>query len=60
MKIDNLNVTDMFVGDHMSALKDIFTRILWKNTDYEIYVTFLKSALELGARKPLRPQEGEG
>ncbi|XP_048524292.1 epsilon-sarcoglycan isoform X2 [Dendroctonus ponderosae] len=60
MKIDNLNVTDMFIGDHMNALKEIFTRVLWKNTDYEIYVTFLKSALELGARKPLRPQEGEG
>lgn len=60
MKIDNLNVEDMFDVERMEALKDIFRKQLWKDSDSDLYVTFLNSAIELGARKPLNPNEGEG
>lgn len=60
MKIDNLNVEDMFDVKRMEALKDIFRKQLWKDSDSDLYVTFLSSAIELGARKPLNPNEGEG
>lgn len=60
MKIDNLNVEDMFEVDRMEALKDIFRRHLWKDSEEDLYVTFLESAVEMGARKPLNPNEGEG
>lgn len=60
MKIDNLNVEDMFDVERMEALKNIFRKQLWKDSDSDLYVTFLNSAVELGARKPLNPNEGEG
>lgn len=60
MKIDNLNVEDMFDAEKMDALKDIFRKHLWKDSESDLYVTFLNSAIELGARKPLNPNEGEG
>ncbi|XP_060528903.1 epsilon-sarcoglycan isoform X2 [Cylas formicarius] len=60
LKIDNLNVEDMFEVDRMDALKDIFRKQLWRDSDEDLYVTFLESAIEMGARKPLNPSEGEG
>lgn len=60
MKIDNWNVEDMFDVKRMEALKDIFRKDLWKDSESDLYVTFLNSAIELGARKPLNPNEGEG
>lgn len=60
MKIDNLNVQDMFEVERMEALKDIFRRHLWKDSEEDLYVTFLESAVEMGARKPLNPNEKEG
>lgn len=60
MKIDNLNVQDMFDIQKMDDLKDIFRKNLWKESQNDIYVTLLVSAVKLGARKPLNPQEAEG
>lgn len=60
LKIDNLNVEDMFDVDKMEALKNVFRKELWRDSSFDIYVTFLSSAIELGARKPLNPDEGEG
>nr|XP_023022553.1 epsilon-sarcoglycan isoform X1 [Leptinotarsa decemlineata] len=60
LKIDNLNVEDFFIVDRMEALKDIFRKQLWKDSAFDLYVTFLSTAVELGARKPLDPSEGEG
>lgn len=60
LKIDNLNVVDMFDADRMEALKDIFRKQLWRESVSDLYLTFLGSAVELGARKPLNPNEGEG
>lgn len=60
MKIDNLNVEDFFDNYKISRLLDIFKFKLWKESFSDLYVTFLTSAVTLGARLPLRPNEGEG
>lgn len=89
LKIDNLNVEDMFNRNKTNELLDIFRFVdkfqgkrfpmsyivldqafpffsvftyrkrLWKDA-VNLYVTFLASAVELGARLPLKPSEGEG
>ncbi|CAK9794779.1 SGCE [Anthophora plagiata] len=59
LKIDNLNVEDMFDRNRTEELLDIFRKKLWKDA-IDLYVTFLASAIELGARLPLKPSEGEG
>jgi Sarcoglycan alpha/epsilon. len=60
MKIDNLNVEDMFDSYRLNRLLDVFRRELWHESKNDLYVTFLASAVHLGARHPLRPNEGEG
>lgn len=60
MKIDNLNVEDMFNVNRTDALKGIFREQLWKGSGSDLYITFLSSAVELGARKPLIPGKEEG
>ncbi|CAL7938212.1 unnamed protein product [Xylocopa violacea] len=59
LKIDNLNVEDMFDRNRTEELLGIFRKRLWKDAT-DLYVTFLASAIELGARLPLKPSEGEG
>lgn len=60
MKIDNLNVEDMFDVQTMDNLKNVIKNQLWKESQNDLYLTFLSSAVHLGARKPLNPEEGEG
>lgn len=60
LKIDNLNVEDMFDSERQERLLEIFRRKLWPDSSDDIYLTFLASAVQLGARLPLRPTEGEG
>lgn len=60
MKIDNLNVEDMFDVQTMDNLKNVMKNQLWKESQNDLYLTFLASAVDLGARKPLNPEEGEG
>lgn len=45
----------------LSLFFSVFTyrKRLWKDA-VNLYVTFLASAVELGARLPLKPSEGEG
>ncbi|XP_046828684.1 epsilon-sarcoglycan isoform X2 [Vespa crabro] len=59
LKIDNLNVEDTFGRNRTEKLLDIFRNKLW-TTATDLYVTFLASAVELGARLPLKPGESEG
>ncbi|CAH0555433.1 unnamed protein product [Brassicogethes aeneus] len=60
LKINNINVEDMFDVERMEALKDIFRKELWKDSGTDLYVTYLNSALDIGARKPPNPTEEEG
>ncbi|XP_049880683.1 alpha-sarcoglycan [Pectinophora gossypiella] len=60
LKIDNLNVEDLCDQHKMNRLKDIFRMKLWTESSQDLYATFLASAIDLGARLPLRPSDGEG
>ncbi|KAI4462123.1 alpha-/epsilon-sarcoglycan family member [Holotrichia oblita] len=60
LKIDNLNVEDMFDVYRMDRLKDVFKKHLWNDSEEDLYMTYLASAIDLGARLPLNPKEGEG
>ncbi|XP_066903971.1 epsilon-sarcoglycan isoform X2 [Halyomorpha halys] len=60
LKVDNLNVQDLFDSHRLQKLLNIFMDVLWKSSKNYLYVTFLASAVKLGARLPLIPQEGEG
>ncbi|XP_028157134.1 uncharacterized protein LOC135083856 isoform X3 [Ostrinia nubilalis] len=60
LKIDNLNVEDLLDDHRMTRLKDILKTRLWTESSQDLYTTFLASAIDLGARLPLRPSDGEG
>ncbi|XP_073963378.1 sarcoglycan alpha isoform X1 [Choristoneura fumiferana] len=60
LKIDNLNVEDLLDEHRMTRLKDIFRSKLWLESSHDMYATFLASAIDLGARLPLKPSDGEG
>ncbi|CAH0597811.1 unnamed protein product [Chrysodeixis includens] len=60
LKIDNLNVEDLLDEHKMTRLKDILRTKLWTESNGDLYATFLASAIDLGARLPLKPSDGEG
>ncbi|XP_065351126.1 alpha-sarcoglycan isoform X2 [Cloeon dipterum] len=60
LKIHNLNVEDLFESHRQSRLLDIFRHKLWPASAADLHITMLASAVQLGARRPLRPTEGEG
>lgn len=60
MKIDKVNVEDFFESDRFDNLLNIFRNSLWPESADDLYGTFLVPAVELGARLPLRPVDGEG
>ncbi|XP_046389938.1 epsilon-sarcoglycan isoform X2 [Ischnura elegans] len=60
MKIDNLNVEDLFDTARLNRLLDVFRKRLWRESSLDLHLTFLASAVYLGARRPLRPTEEEG
>ncbi|XP_071446057.1 epsilon-sarcoglycan isoform X2 [Hetaerina americana] len=60
LKIDNLNVEDLFDSPRMDRLLDVFRKRLWRESVSDLHLTFLASAVYLGARRPLRPSEEEG
>ncbi|XP_054258310.1 epsilon-sarcoglycan-like [Macrosteles quadrilineatus] len=60
LKVDKLNVEDMLESERYNRLLDVFRRTLWPDSQDDLYITFLASAVHLGARLPLNPTDGEG
>uniref|UniRef100_A0A182XZD7 Dystroglycan-type cadherin-like domain-containing protein n=1 Tax=Anopheles stephensi TaxID=30069 RepID=A0A182XZD7_ANOST len=60
MKIDNLNWVHMMDPGRIENLKNIFRNDLWPESRADLHVIFMDSAVKLGARLPLRPQQREG
>uniref|UniRef100_A0AAG5D7T8 Dystroglycan-type cadherin-like domain-containing protein n=1 Tax=Anopheles atroparvus TaxID=41427 RepID=A0AAG5D7T8_ANOAO len=60
MKIDNLNWVHMMDPGRIENLKNIFRNDLWPESRSDLHVVFMDSAVKLGARLPLRPQQREG
>ncbi|XP_014216278.1 epsilon-sarcoglycan [Copidosoma floridanum] len=59
LKVNNLNVEDMFDRNRTEDLFDIFRKNIWRNAT-DLQLTFLAPAVELGARYPLKPGEQVG
>ncbi|XP_035789557.1 alpha-sarcoglycan-like isoform X4 [Anopheles albimanus] len=60
MKIDNLNWVHMMDPGRIENLKNIFRNDLWPESRSDLHIIFMDSAVKLGARLPLRPQQREG
>ncbi|XP_034255958.1 epsilon-sarcoglycan isoform X1 [Thrips palmi] len=60
LKIYNLAVEDLFDPHYLDDLLSIFRAELWTEAIHDLHVSFFASAVHLGARLPLRPDEKEG
>ena len=60
MKIDNLNWVHMMDPGRIENLKNIFRKDLWQESKVDLHIIFMDSAIKMGARKPMKPQEREG
>ncbi|XP_058453341.1 epsilon-sarcoglycan isoform X2 [Malaya genurostris] len=60
MKIDNLNWVHMMDPGRIENLKNIFRNDLWQESRSDLHIIFMDSAVKLGARVPLKPQQREG
>jgi len=60
LKIDNLNIEDIFDRHRTERLKEIFKQRFWLESFEDIHLTFADSAIELGGRRPLKPTHKDG
>ncbi|CRL02861.1 CLUMA_CG015739, isoform A [Clunio marinus] len=60
MKITNLNWVHLTDLGRVENLKGIFINDLWPESSRDINITFMESAVRLGSRVPLKPQNREG
>lgn len=60
MKIDNLNWVHLMDPGRVENLKNIFRNDLWPECKSDIHIMFMESAIRMGGRIPLRPQQKEG
>lgn len=59
MKFLNLNIEDLFEGDWLLDLEEIFRNHLWSNSPV-IYITKVASVVDIGGRVPVNPKDKEG
>ncbi|XP_033249962.1 epsilon-sarcoglycan isoform X1 [Drosophila miranda] len=60
MKIDNLNWVHLMDPGRVENLRNIFRKDLWPSSKEDLSVVFMESAVNMGGRLPLRPQQREG
>jgi hypothetical protein len=60
MKITNLNWVHLTDFGRVQNLKGIFADDLWKESAGDLSIIFMESAIKMGARLPLKPQNREG
>ena len=60
LKIDNLNIEDIFDPHRLKNLKSLYTEQFWPESKADLHLTFIASSLEVGYRRPLRPTEKDG
>lgn len=60
MKIDNLNWVHLMDPGRVENLKNIFRQDLWPESKNDLHISLMESAIEMGGRVPLRPQQREG
>lgn len=60
MKIDNLNWVHLTDPGRVENLKNIFRNDLWPESKNDLHISFMESAIKMGGRVPLQPQQREG
>nr|CAG4646205.1 EOG090X04W0 [Macrothrix elegans] len=60
MKIHNINIEDLMDENVRNKLLDVFRTILWPESQFDLRLVELYSALTVGGRRPARRQDGEG
>lgn len=60
MKIDNLNWVHLMDPGRVENLRNIFRKDLWPESDDDLSLVFMESAVNMGGRLPLSPQQHEG
>ncbi|EDW04061.1 GH11586 [Drosophila grimshawi] len=60
MKIDNLNWVHLMDPGRVENLRNIFRKDLWPASKDDLSIVFMESAVNMGGRLPLRPQQREG
>jgi len=60
LKIDNLNIEDIFDKHRIQRLMGIFKQRFWLEAFEDIHLTFADSAIDLGGRRPLKPSHKDG
>ncbi|XP_073822293.1 alpha-sarcoglycan-like isoform X2 [Musca autumnalis] len=60
MKIDNLNWVHLMDPGRVENLRNIFRKDLWPESEADLSLVFMESAVNMGGRLPLRPQQHEG
>lgn len=60
MKITNLNWVHLTDLGRVENLKGIFINDLWPDSASDLKIIFMESAVRLGSRVPLKPQNREG
>ena len=48
LKLDNLNLEDLFDSHRLRNLKAVFKQTLWPQSSQDLHLTFLASALDQG------------
>jgi len=60
LKINNLNIEDIFDWQRMERLKKVFQNNLWQESHKDLRLTYADSVPQLGGRKPLNPNLKDG
>ncbi|TRY79421.1 hypothetical protein TCAL_06010 [Tigriopus californicus] len=60
LKVDNLNMEDMFDAHRLKNLKEIFTQNLWPDSQNDLHLTSIGSAVDFGFRHPADPNLKDG
>lgn len=60
MKIDNLNWVHLMDPGRVENLKNIFRVDLWPESKNDLHISFMESAIKMGGRLPVQPQQREG
>jgi len=60
LKIDNLNIEDVFDAHRLKNLKNLFKDQFWPQASSDLHMTDIASSLEVGYRRPLMPTERDG
>ena len=60
LKIDNLNLEDVFDKQRTDRILNLFRSRFWENASEDPHLTFVDSAINLGGRRPLKPTNKDG